>query len=177
MEYFQNKVLIHLVFIAGYAIIIGTQYLYEEALFEWSTYHLIPSLQLSIQPASAAWSTWNFFTNFIAGGIFQILFTVFNVILLNSRSETQFLTCGLIIELFFMGALKNLHHSPRPFWVNYYGGQPGDGIYVKSCITQFGNPSGHSLFAAYFSMYLFFAYVKPGTQSFSGSNAVQTELA
>lgn len=34
-----------------------------------------------------------------------------------------------------MTGLKNMHHSPRPFWENYYLGKPGDGkgIYPGEC--------------------------------------------
>ena len=155
----HKKIAFHLLFAVGYVLIIGTQYLYEQSLFDFSTFTLIPSLQNKIQPLTAGWNFWNFFTSFIAGGILQIAFIVANVILLNSNAETQFLVIGIVVELFFMGALKNFHHSPRPFWVNYYQGTPGEGVFVKQCTSQFGNPSGHSLFASYFSMYIFFAYL------------------
>lgn len=48
-----------------------------------------------------------------------------------------------------MSVFKNLHHSPRPFWIE-------SKIKAVTCYDEFGNPSGHSLIAAHFTMYLFF---------------------
>lgn len=74
------------------------------------------------------------------------------------------LMTSLAVEIFVTYALKNLHHSSRPFWVNFGGtvkintGRESE-ITPSKCISEYGNPSGHSFFAIYFSMYLFFQYI------------------
>lgn len=97
----------------------------------------------------------------MAGGAIQIIYIVIRIFFADSSSETAFVLIGLVIEMSFMMGFKNLHHRPRPFWDNYYVGNPGDGngVFPADCISQFGNPSGHSIFAGYFSMYIFFAYI------------------
>jgi hypothetical protein len=47
-----------------------------------------------------------------------------------------------------MTLLKNVHHDPRPFWAN-------EEIQPIKCYAEYGNPSGHSLLASFFAMYLF----------------------
>ena len=74
------------------------------------------------------------------------------------------LLISLPFEIFVTYALKNLHHSSRPFWVNFGGTVSNNtgnesAIVPSKCISEYGNPSGHSFFAIYFSMYLFFQYI------------------
>lgn len=52
-----------------------------------------------------------------------------------------------------MTLLKNVHHDPRPFWVN-------EDIDPVKCYTEYGNPSGHSVCASFFAMYLFVKLVE-----------------
>ena len=42
--------------------------------------------------------------------------------------------------LFLMNVSKLWYHDPRPFWVS-------DEIQALTCSTQYGNPSGHSMFS------------------------------
>lgn len=58
----------------------------------------------------------------------------------------------MAIQIFIVDAWKTYLHAPRPFWVY-------DNIVSAKCYTQFGNPSGHSISAAYFAMYVYFMYV------------------
>ena len=62
-------------------------------------------------------------------------------------SETMVLITNFSFMFFIMNILKMAHHEARPFWVF-------DKIKSGGCYTQFGNPSGHALFAVFFSMYL-----------------------
>lgn len=52
-------------------------------------------------------------------------------------------TCG-----FLMNITKMAYHEPRPFMVS-------DKITVYGCSAEYGNPSGHSLFAAAFNFFFF----------------------
>ena len=56
--------------LAGFAVIIGTQYLYEESWYEWS-FEAIPKAQEGI--SDWAWAAWNVYTK-IGGAMFQIAF-------------------------------------------------------------------------------------------------------
>jgi len=130
-------------------------------LFKWSTDTAIPAIQSVIVPGTFQWDAWHAFTDKIAGGKLQILYIVYRCFVKTEHSESVFVTIAFVLEMFWMTGLKNMHHSPRPFWDNYYSNKPGDGkgIYPGKCPSQFGNPSGHSICAAYFSMYIFFAYI------------------
>ena len=57
-----------------------------------------------------------------------------------------------MVEVFVLCFFKNLHHSPRPFWLS-------DKIRAQKCSDEFGNPSGHALLASHFAMFLFFTFV------------------
>lgn len=46
----------------------------------------------------------------------------------------------LTAMLALMNVTKLWYHSPRPFWV-------AEDIHAYDCTTQYGNPSGHSLFS------------------------------
>ena len=136
-----------LIFLIGYAIIFGTQYIYEEPLFQWSGIE-IPALQKDLP--SAVWGFWNFYTH-IGGGVLQIVYFAINLIFNPSKTETFVLAVNLAIELFLMTITKVWHYEARPFWAF-------SDVRAGACYTQFGNPSGHSLFAAFFAMYLFNRY-------------------
>ena len=169
----------HGVFLLGYGVLVATQYLYEAVLFAWSTEAAIPYLQHDVVvPDSTAWRVWNFFTKYIGGGTTQLLVIIYiyirqigmergdtnkntkrNTNFSNDSGESpQVLLIGFTLELFLVTFLKNWHHSPRPFWVNNQE-QHTTTIHPNKCYTQFGNPSGHCLFAAYFATYLFVVYI------------------
>ena len=65
----MNTIYLNLIMVLGYLIIIGTQYTYEDELFEWSTEKAIPALQKVVEPDSASWWMWHSFTHYIAGGV------------------------------------------------------------------------------------------------------------
>jgi len=68
-----------------------------------------------------------------------------------SKIETMVLVINLSVELFVMTLFKVWHHQARPFWEN-------SEVRADACYTQFGNPSGHSSFASFFAMFLFYKY-------------------
>ena len=140
------KNLYSLIIIAlGFAVIIGTQYAYESPGLVWSGIH-IPEMQ-KYQDAKSKMA-WHIFTTFLGGGVPQIVYVVASIVTDRNNQHNVILLVNFSIELFIMNFLKLMHAQERPFWV-YKDIQPD-----ASCIEQFGNPSGHSLFAAFFSMYL-----------------------
>ena len=93
---------------------------------------------------------WHYYTH-IGGGALQIIYFVVNVIFNPSKIETMVLVINLSLEIFVMTIFKVWHHQARPFWEN------GE-VKADACYTQFGNPSGHSSFASFFAMFLFYKY-------------------
>jgi membrane-associated phospholipid phosphatase len=108
----------------------------------------IPALQKNI--SLNEWNFWHHFTD-IGGGLLQTIYLMLNVIFNPSRIETMILVINISIEMTVTHLFKVWHHQSRPFW---------DSSLVRSdaCTTQFGNPSGHCSFAAFFSMFLFHKY-------------------
>lgn len=56
------------------------------------------------------------------------------------RLRTFYYVMVLTVMLFVMNMTKLWYHEPRPFWEDAR-------ISAFDCSTQFGNPSGHSLFS------------------------------
>jgi hypothetical protein len=52
--------------VVGYAVIIATQFIYEWKWFEWSGPAIV-ELQKTLTPEKR--KAWDFFTNFMAGGV------------------------------------------------------------------------------------------------------------
>jgi membrane-associated phospholipid phosphatase len=87
----------------------------------------------------------------VGGGVLQTIYVLINLIFNPSKIDTFILVINFSVELFVMTIFKVWHHQPRPFW------QYSE-IRADACYTQFGNPSGHSSFASFFAMYLFYKY-------------------
>ncbi len=58
-----------------------------------------------------------------------------------------------------MNITKMAYHEPRPFMFS-------EKIEVYGCSAEYGNPSGHSIFAAAFNLFLYFDifHSKEGSQ-------------
>ena len=93
---------------------------------------------------------WHYYTR-IGGPTLQIIYFVINLIFNPSKIETIVLVINLSLEIFVMTIFKVWHYQARPFWEN------GE-VKSDACYTQFGNPSGHSSFASFFAMFLFYKY-------------------
>lgn len=74
------------------------------------------------------------------------------VVFQNDHIITVQMVVYFMVEVFMLCFFKNIHHSPRPFWLS-------EEIRPQKCSDEFGNPSGHSLIASHFAMYLFFSFV------------------
>lgn len=66
--------------------------------------------------------------------------------------ESFILSVFFSIQLFVVLVLKLFHSAPRPAWIH-------PEIEPSTCYGEFGNPSGHTVTAAHFTMYLYFVYV------------------
>lgn len=85
--------------------------------------------------------------SFLGEGLlyFVIFIVVFNR---GSRARAFIYLQILCFCLFLMNFLKMIYVSPRPFMVD-------DKIIPYGCAHDLGNPSGHSIFATAFLLYLF----------------------
>ena len=92
-------------FTAGYAVIFGTQYIYEDSLFQWSG----PAIEnLQAHTSETTYNFWKFYTN-IGGGMLQIVYMAFFAIFFSSKDEAVLLAVNMSIEMFFMTTLKIFH--------------------------------------------------------------------
>ena len=87
------------------------------------------------------------------GSVFQDLYMLAHLALFEQFEESIVLCCNLAVQVFVIGFFKTLHAEPRPFWVD-------KDIIPGGCTNQFGNPSGHSLTALFFSLYLWNKHFK-----------------
>ncbi len=83
---------------------------------------------------------------FGAGAAYFLMFIVlFNW---NSRARAYYHILFLTSCLFVMNTTKMAYSEPRPYFI-----EPD--ITPFGCSAEFGNPSGHSLFAAAYCFFLF----------------------
>lgn len=92
------------------------------------------------------WNFWNIYTN-IGGGTLQIIYMVVYAVFFSKENDGVLLAVNMSIEMFLMTSLKIFHFQARPFWAF-------EDIIPGACYSQFGNPSGHSITAIFFAMYL-----------------------
>ena len=109
---------------------------YSQPLFESSLDFII---QVQAGASSAASTIWSLYSNVgIASGVAlppSILLLIYW-----DRLHSFFYVIMLTAMLAMMNVTKLWYHQPRPFWVD-------EEIQAFDCTTQFGNPSGHSLFS------------------------------
>ena len=96
-----------LIFTAGYLVIFGTQYLYEDSWFDWSV-NEIPNVQADVY-GTWKWNAWTFYTN-MGGGTLQAVYMLVYVIFFNSDTDAVLLTLNMAVEMFFMTLLKIFHY-------------------------------------------------------------------
>lgn len=80
-----------------------------------------------------------------------LLMIVFNY----DSDETLFMMIMLPWQVFVALLLKNTLLRPRPFW------EYEDLLTTSECKDSFGDPSGHAFCSAYFTAYIFFAWILP----------------
>lgn len=81
-----------------------------------------------------------------AGAIyFVILLVIFN---LRSRATSFYYFCFISVTIYIMNVTKIGYHDPRPYMSD-------DQIIPYDCSHEYGNPSGHSIYAAGVPLFLF----------------------
>ena len=78
----------------------------------------------------------------------------------DTRARAFYYLLFLTIVGFLMNITKMAYHEPRPFMVT-------DQITVYGCSAEYGNPSGHSLFAAGFNFFFFLDICHGGKYKYS----------
>lgn len=96
----------------GYAVIIATQYYYEDSLFRWSGQEIVNE-QKGLSDTD--WQFWDHYTN-IGGGLLQGIYMLIFVVFWPNETESVILTVNFSIQMFWMNLLKIFHKQPRPFW-------------------------------------------------------------
>jgi len=83
---------------------------------------------------------------------------------------TTYFSFVVTILTFFTNYMKMAYHGPRPFWSS-------DDVQAFHCSTQYGNPSGHSMFGFGMPMALALNYVAEKNVSNKGVSAIFGSLA
>ena len=107
--------------------------LYEKPLFDASL-TFIPYIQ---QGTSAeAIKLWHWFSDISLFSMALITIIVPFVMGPSQRIRAIYYNCSMGFMMTVTVFLKFYYHSPRPFWVS-------NALDNYSCVTEFGNPSGH----------------------------------
>ena len=142
-SFYQNFIP-NIVLLSGLLILILTEIIYKDALFNYSlTYE--QNLQESLSKGAINFFSFISITGdgvFIGLGLFFI-FCYFSLI------KTILISVGVIFMIYLHDLLKLIYSDPRPFWLNTV-------LFQGKCETSYGNPSGHSLLSFFF--YLSFSY-------------------
>ncbi len=79
------------------------------------------------------------FFSLVGSGGFLGTFSFIYFALETNKVKGLVFTIYMLLFLFINGVLKNAYHDPRPFW-------QFDSIKAISCQTEFGNPSGITIY-------------------------------
>ena len=109
---------------------------YRQPLFD-SSLDFIERIQKDASEAVAV--TWEIYSNL---GVFSLIAIppVALYIIWWKRMHSFYYVIMITSMLAMMNITKLWYHEARPFWVR-------DNIEAYGCSTQYGNPSGHSLFS------------------------------
>lgn len=136
---------LHLIFTVIFIILIAIEFAFRKPLFDASL-TIIKNLQNAKTDAGVL--IFDYISRLGAGvlyfGIFALVFNWY------SRAVSFYHLLFLISCLFLMNETKMIYHEPRPYFVD-------DEIdSLDKCSAEYGNPSGHSLFASAFFSFLYF---------------------
>lgn len=140
----SREMLKHIIFIIVFCVIIGIEFAYRDPLYN-ASFDIIENIQKN---RSTAFGDWFFYYLALIGAgplYFGILLIIMNW---GSRSRTFYIMMLLCSCLFIMNITKLLYHQPRPYVLD-------PNITPKLCSTEFGNPSGHTLFVGAFFACIF----------------------
>ena len=116
-------------------LILVAEPIYSQSLFD-SSLTFIADLQSTI--SDPGFEIWRLYSDSIALIIAAPI--LISMLKFRERARAFYYTLMLTSMLFVMNVGKLTYHQARPFWVSA-------DIKAGSCSTQFGNPSGHSLFS------------------------------
>ena len=126
----------HFVSLMSLLLILMVETCYSRSLFDSSLSFII---KIQDGASSAGVTLWQIYSNIGLGAAVGlppfILYTVYW-----DRLHSFFYIVNLTAMLTMMNVTKLWYHQERPFWVD-------KDIEAYDCTTQFGNPSGHSLFS------------------------------
>jgi membrane-associated phospholipid phosphatase len=133
----------HGLFAVSLILIIGVEFAYRKPLFERSIV-LQEAIQANITPSGIT-----VFTGLSSWGAGPPYFGFFVwVFLQESRGRAFYYALFLTFTMFVMNITKMAYHEPRPFMYS-------ETIMPFGCSSEYGNPSGHSIFAAAINLFLY----------------------
>ncbi|CDW89672.1 pap2 superfamily phosphatase [Stylonychia lemnae] len=139
----KNLIIKHSVFYCIIFVNIGIEFAYRQPLYDASL-----KIQHDIQDnwTQAGKDTFWAFSFWGNGAPYYLTF----VFMLNwtSRARSFYYLLFLTFTIFIMNITKMAYHEPRPFMKD-------DDLEPYGCSAEYGNPSGHSLFAGAFNTFFF----------------------
>eukprot|EP00347_Sterkiella_histriomuscorum_P012454 403368512 len=134
----------NILFIVAFAIMFGVEFSYRKPLFDRS---IELQLQLQEKQTKAATVIFKIFSVWGDGYPYFIIYAF--ILNWENRARSFYYLAFLSAELFVVNITKMAYHEPRPFMFE-------DRLNLPSgCSTEYGNLSGHSLFAASFNLFVF----------------------
>lgn len=124
-------------------IIVGTNFAYKEPLFEESL-EIMRSMQTDDESIINLYAWMGYGAN-----VEVIYFFAFIFVGIMPYAEGLFVLFELFFASLVSGWMKQLHHDPRPFWVETYD--------AHGCIFSYANPSGHNIY--YYSQHTTMFYL------------------
>jgi membrane-associated phospholipid phosphatase len=141
----MNKVIFtQILFAVLLGLIIGIEFAYRDPLYNASLDIII---NIQSHATNAGKYTFIIISYIGAGEVYFIIF--FLIYMWEVRSRAYYYISFICITLFVMNLTKIAYHDPRPYMSNSQIEPWG------SCSKEYGNPSGHSLFAAAFFPFFF----------------------
>ncbi len=136
----------HILFLVALGLIFWFETLYKQPLYDYS-HEFIISLQESRTPFFDFLFTW--LASLGDGIVYALIFL--HVLNKDGKTRGFYYLLFFIVCLAFQNITKMAYHDPRPYMTD-------DRIIPMKCSHEYGNPSGHSLFAAAFATFIFIDY-------------------
>ncbi len=121
----------------------GIEFAYREPLYQYSIRQ-----QIALQPNITKGGLFIFEALSFWGNGAPYFLAFFVIFVMSNRPRAFYYVLFLTACGFLMNITKMAYHEPRPFMYTRE-------IKVYGCSAEYGNPSGHSLFAAAFNFFFF----------------------
>ena len=135
-----NKLVIPVMLIFSLLLIMGTETLYRDPLYE-SSFEYIEERNKRLP--DFAITTFNLLSD-SGGGTTLALYTIILSIWLNQRKKYVYFTLIISVIALMMNTMKMLYKGNRPQWEDRNLTTQNE----LECSMEYGNPSGHSMIAA-----------------------------